>query len=342
MRALGYALPFLFLATVPAGFWLGGGWAFLTAGVLPIAICGFDGLLGFDADWAGDPDKGFYRLLPWLYIPAQLAVTLWAAVMVARPETSLVDIIGLTISVGLTSGIFGMLAAHEMVHSPKATERGLGLVHLATCGYMQFRIAHIHGHHVHGATPDDPASARRGETAYGFVVRSAVGQAREAWMFEAERLRRRSGAVFSLGNRMLVYLGVEILLLAAVAAFSPRALVFWIGQAVLAVIMLELFNYIAHYGLQRAALAKGGFERMGPQHSWNSSRRMNNWSLFNMGRHSDHHARPTRAYQALETLDQEPELPTGYGGAILLALIPPIWTRLMDSRAAAWSPGTKT
>jgi alkane 1-monooxygenase len=342
MKALRYALPFLFLATVPVGFALGGVWAFLTVAALPLAICGFDGVLGFDSDAEARDDGLSYRLLVWLYIPLQIAVTAWGAMEAARSGVALVEVIGLTISTGLTAGIFGMLAAHEMVHSTAPRERALGLIQLASTGYMHFRIAHIYGHHVRGATPEDPASARRGESVYIFVVRSVTGQAREAWRFEAARLRRRNRPVFSPGNRMLVYGAAQGLIAVSVGLFSLRSLAFWISQAILAVFMLELFNYIAHYGLQRRLRPSGGYERIEARHSWNSTRRMNNWSLFNMGRHSDHHRSPTRAYQALRPEADEPELPTGYGGAILMALIPPLWRVVMDPRVDAWSSAVRT
>jgi alkane 1-monooxygenase len=262
-------------------------------------------------------------------------VTAWAAFLIARPGVNLVEAIGLTVSVGVTAGIFGILAAHEMVHSPVAAERALGLVLLASVGYMHFRIAHIHGHHVHAATFKDPATARRGEGAYRFIVRSVSGQVREAWAFETARLRRGGRRVFGPGNRVLLYFAIEALLGAGVAFLGPRSLAFFVGQAVLAVALLEMFNYIAHYGLARRPLG-GGLERLGPRHSWNSSRRMNNWSLFNMGRHSDHHRRPTQAYQRLEIEPDAPELPTGYAGAILLALTPPLWRKVMDPRVDVW------
>jgi alkane 1-monooxygenase len=336
MRALRFSIPFLFLASAPLGFVLGGAWAYLTLALVPLALSGFDLALGFEPDADAPPGALRYRLLPYLYIAAQVAVTVWAAFAVGRPGVSLVAAVGLSLSVGITAGIFGILAAHEMVHSPLAAERGLGLVLLASVGYMHFRIAHIHGHHVHAATFRDSASARRGEGAYRFILRSVTGQAREAWTFEATRLRRSGRRVLDPANRMLLYLAIEALIGAGVAAFSLRAFAFWIAQAVLAVALLEMFNYIAHYGLARRRLAGGGLERLGPHHSWNSSRRMNNWALFNMGRHSDHHRRPTQAYQRLQIEPDAPELPTGYAGAILLALTPPLWRRVMDPRVDAW------
>jgi alkane 1-monooxygenase len=335
MRALKYGIPFLFLAATPLGFLLGGAWSFTAIAVLPLAMLGLDQTLGDERELSFHDGGATYRLLPWLYIGLQIAVDIWAAIAVAEPGTSFVEALGLTLSVGVTTGVFGILAAHEMVHSPLAWERGLGLTLLATVGYMHFRIAHIHGHHVRGATRDDPATARRGETVYAFVVRSVIGQAREAWDFEAARLTRRGRPIFGLANRMLLYVGVEISIVLALCFLGLRALAFWFAQAVLAIVLLELFNYIAHYGLERRRRPDGVFERIAPEHSWNSMRRMNNCALFNMGRHSDHHRRPTSPYQRLEAEPDAPQLPFGYAGAILCALLPPLWRSRMDPRVDA-------
>lgn len=337
MTTLRYSIPLVFLATAPAGFLLGGPWSFLSLAVLPLGLGGFDLLLGFEQAPPGPDASLAYRLLPLIYVPLLLGLDVWAAITIANPATPALDAAGLTISMGLNAGVFGMLAAHELVHSLSAGERALGLSMLAAVGYMQFRIAHLHGHHVRAATPDDPATARRGEGAYGFIVRSAVGQYREAWAFEGKRLRRKGLSVWSPANRMLRYLAIELAVVGAVSLLGLRALAFLLVQAVLAIALLELFNYIAHYGLRRRVQPDGSMERLAARHSWNSSRRMNNWSLFNMGRHSDHHGHPTRRYQRLEPLPDSPELPSGYAGSILLALIPPLWRRVMDPRADAWS-----
>lgn len=336
MRTLRFSIPFLFLASAPLGFVLGGVWAFLTVALVPVALCTFDMVLGFEARSEAPAGGRRYRALPYLYIALQVAVTAWAAFAIGGPGVSLVEAVGLTVSIGVTAGIFGILAAHEMVHSPVPAERGLGLVLLASVGYMHFRIAHIHGHHVHAATFRDSATARRGEGAYRFIVRSVVGQLREAWTFETARLRFGGRRVFGPANRMLIYFAVEVLIVGVVACLGLHSLAFFVSQAVLAVALLEMFNYIAHYGLTRRPQASGGLERLGPRHSWNSSRRMNNWALFNMGRHADHHRRPTQAYQRLEVEPDAPELPTGYAGAILLALTPPLWRRVMDPRVEVW------
>jgi alkane 1-monooxygenase len=262
----------------------------------------------------------------------------WATAWVARPATSLTEAAGLAVSTGVTVGVFGFVAAHEMIHSRNPRERALGLALLGSVFYMHFRIAHVYGHHRRAATIEDPASARLGEGLYAFLVRSVAGQWREAWSFEAQRQRR------GLRNRMVVYLAMEAAFLIAVALVSLRAFVFLVAVAVVAVALLESFNYVAHYGLSRRVGPNGRAERLGPQHSWNSGRRMNNAALFNMGRHSDHHRAMTRSYERLQALSGTAELPSGYAAAMLMALIPPLWRRVMDPRAekiqAAISSGT--
>jgi alkane 1-monooxygenase len=330
-----FCAPFLFLATAPAGLLLGGAWTFLTLALVPLALCGLDWALG------GEPEDGrssagpIVQMIPRLYVLAQIAVSVWMAARLTRPGIGITETVGATLSAGLAAGVFGMSAAHDLVHRRAGAERALGLSFLALVGYMHFRIAHIHGHHVRAATPADPATARRGESAYAFIGRTVVGQAREAWGFEAARLRRRGRPPIGPGNRILRYVAIEGLVAAGFAALGPRAFGFWLCQAMISVVMLELFNYIAHYGMARRVRPDGTLERLSARHSWNASRRMNNAALFNMGRHSDHHRRPSQAYAALEAMEGAPELPTGYAGAILLALAPSLWRRVMDPRLDA-------
>ncbi len=340
LRPLSFAVPFAFLAATAGGVALGGVWPLITLAVTPLVLCGLDHGLGMETETAGAPEGAAFRLLPRLFVLLQAVLTIWTASHLAQAPQTPLAVSAAALSVGVSAGVFGMLAAHELVHRSDRSERGLGLIMLALFGYMHFRIAHIHGHHVRAATREDAASARRGEGVYRFLVRTVTGQFQEAWAFEAERLRRAGRRAFHPSNRMLGYLAVELAIAAGFATLGRAAFGFWLGQALVAVLMLELFNYIAHYGLVR----RPG-ERLGPQHAWNASRLMNNRALFNMGRHSDHHRRPQRAYQSLEGMEEGPELPTGYAGAILLALFPPLWRAVMDPKldalgyqAAASSP----
>ena len=335
MAPFRYLTPFIFLALVPAGVWLGGAWTFLAAAATPLGLMGLDVALGKEATGGKLLGGSVPRWFPRIYIVFQLAVTAWAAALVVRGGTTLVEEVGLIMSLGVTTGVFGFVAAHEMIHSPDPRERALGLTLLGTVLYMHFRIAHVYGHHIRAATAEDPASARLGEGLYAFLPRTVVGQFREAWQFEAQRLQRTDRAVFGFDNRMLRYLTIEMLFLIVIALMSIPALLFVLAISAVSIALLETFNYVAHYGLTRRVGGDGRPERLGPQHSWNSGRRMNNAALFNMGRHSDHHRVMTRSYEELEPLAGASELPSGYAAALLMALAPPLWRRVMDPRARA-------
>lgn len=330
-----YWAAFGFLGLVLAGGWLGGAWTLLLLAVLPLALAGGDWLFGEEPPEAAEPRPIGHRLLPWLYVPLQLGEIAWAGWKISQPGTDFLTTIGLTLSTGLAAGVFGFLAAHELVHSRRPVERFYGLAMLAGVLDMQFAISHVQGHHRRPATFEDPATARRGESLYAFWLRSVTGQAREAWTFETERLARRGRSAFGPGNRMLVFAAIELALVAAVSFAGWRALAFFVAQAVLAVLLLESFNYVAHYGLVRRRRADGRLEPLSPRHSWNSVRRVNNAALFNMGRHADHHRFSARPYNELEVLEGGAQLPCGYAGVILLALIPPLWRRVMDPRVDA-------
>lgn len=335
---LRFLTPFAFLALVPLGALLGGPFTLLAAAVTPLCLAMMDVVLGEDLAEAGPPEAKIPRWLPRVYAVAQLAITCWAAIWVTRPSTSFVEAAGLAVSVGFTMGVFGFLAAHELIHSRDSRERALGLVALGSVFYMHFRIAHVYGHHRRAATAEDAATARLGEGLYAFLVRTLRGQFREAWAFEAERRRRHEKPVIGPGNRMVQYLAIELAFLIAVAFLSWRALAFLLVVAAFAVALLEAFNYVAHYGLLRGVEADGKSKPLAPIHSWNSVRRMNNAALFNMGRHADHHRHMARSYEQLEIMDSGARLPSGYAAALLTALVPPLWRKVMDPRVAAQRP----
>ena len=330
--SLRYAFPFLALSAVP--LLQCSGRVVLMLPLLLLVFLGCDAMLGNQRASGAARAAFAYRLLPRLYIPLQLGVLLWG-VIIARGAKDVGSLVALAAANGVVAGIFGMLAAHDMIHSRRRLERMLGLAMLAPLGYMHFRISHLQGHHRLAATPDDPATARRGETAYQFFLRSIPGQWRQAWRMESARLAARGLPLRA--HRVLHYAAIETAVALMVAMLlGAHALLFQLLVATIAILILELFNYVAHYGLMRQPLSEGGVEKLGPQHSWNTPRRFNNWALFNGGHHSDHHRVPARAYQDLRPLPATPQLPFGYAGSLSLALLlPPAWHWIMERRLNA-------
>lgn len=273
-----------------------------------------------------------YRALPCLYILVQLAVIVWA--VMASAHTSALGIAALVVSVGLTTGIFGMLTAHEMIHSHNRLEQMWGGLMLTGMSYRHFRIAHVYGHHRYAATARDASTARLDEDFYRFLLRTVPRQFGEAWAFEQARGRRRRHAW--LHNRVNRDVLLAVLLFCAIGwGLGGRSMIFFAADSVVAISVLEMFNYVAHYGLVRERRAGGALEPVAAHHSWNSSNVMANPIIFNMGCHSDHHTRPSSRYETLRYIADSPELPAGYAGSILLALVPPLWRRVMDPRVHA-------
>jgi alkane 1-monooxygenase len=204
---------------------------------------------------------------------------------------------------------------------------------LAQTGYGHFVIEHNRGHHARVATPEDPASARFGESFWAFFPRSVIGAARSGWTLEKRRLAFQGKSPWTLENNVLnAWLLSVVLFAGCIVAFGPVVIPFLIGQAIFGFSLLEVVNYLEHYGLLRQKDANGRYERTQPRHSWNSDHIATNVVLYGLERHSDHHANPTRRYQTLRTFDEAPQLPSGYGTMIGLAYVTPLWRRVMDHR----------
>jgi alkane 1-monooxygenase len=275
----------------------------------------------------------YYRFVTYAFLPVQyVAFFTGFWLMFRHGGLPLVDQLGITFTLGSLNGI-AINTAHEMGHKKEHLERWFARIALAPCGYGHFFIEHNRGHHVRVATPDDPASSRFGESFWAFWPRTVSGSLRNGWRLERTRLRRMGKGVFTLRNDVLNAWAMTIVLWAAVVAiFGWRALPFLLVQAVFAFSLLEVVNYLEHYGLCRQQLPNGRYERVDPRHSWNNNHIVTNLFLYQLQRHSDHHANPTRRYQALRHFDESPQLPAGYAAMIVLAYFPPLWRRVMDHR----------
>ena len=345
-------MPMLpFVAVI--GFATTGRAAFLWIG--PIVILGLVPLLDLvvGLDPSDPPDAvidaleadRYYRWITFLFLPVQYAGFLVALAYLVRGDLTTWQRIGLAVTVGFIAGL-GINTAHELGHKREPVERWLAKIALAQSCYGHFYIEHNRGHHVRVATPNDPASSRMGENFYQFWPRTVVGSARSAWSLEAKRLARRQQSPWHLGNDVLTSWLMSVVLFGAVVLWLGVAVVpYLVLQAVIGFTLLEAVNYLEHYGLLRQRVGVGDherYERVEPRHSWNSNNIATNVLLYHLQRHSDHHANPTRRYQALRDYAEAPALPTGYAGMILLALVPALWRRVMDQRVVTHLGGDAT
>lgn len=281
-----------------------------------------------------------YRILPVLWALI-LAMLLFAGLSLAArihdalawSPRGLFLIGGLVLTLGLMRGLIASIVSHELMHRGSRLEWLLAEVLMGLSTYPHFCIEHVYGHHTRVATPDDPATARYGESIYRFFCRSIPGAVAGAWRIETRRLQRKGRPGWSSDNRMLRYaVALGALYTVIGIAWGVAGIVVFAAQSVVSILALETANYIEHYGLVRDRLADGRWERVQPWHSWDTSSRVTNALLLGLGRHSEHHLNARRPYHALRVRDDAPQLPVGYFAMAQLAFVPPLWFRTMNPR----------
>lgn len=309
--------------------------------------------LWIGADGQNPPDEvmtalendKYYRYATYAYIPFQYASAIFGAYLFTASDLGWLGFdgslgwlgkIGVALTTAIVAGV-GINTAHELGHKKESLERWLAKITLAQVCYGHFYVEHNRGHHVRVATPEDPASARFGETFWEFLPRSTFGGIRSAWELEAQRIRRTGKNPWNprtwADNDVLNALAMSVLFWGVmIAVFGVALLPYVLINAVYGSSLLEAVNYLEHYGLVRQKQASGRYERCTPQHSWNSDHMVTNLFLYHLQRHSDHHANPTRRYQTLRSFSDSPNLPAGYGALIGVTYFPPLWRKLMDHR----------
>ena len=327
-----------------AVLWVGPALIYVILPLLDLGI-GVDGQNPPDDVMAALEGDRYYRWATYAYIPLQYASAILGAYLFTASDLGWLGYdgplgwlgkIGVALSAATVAGV-GINTAHELGHKRDSLERWLAKITLAQVCYGHFYVEHNRGHHVQVATPEDPASARFGETFWEFLPRSVFGGIRSAWQLEAQRIRRQGNSPWHpstwWSNDVLNALAMSVLFWGAMlAVFGPALLPYVIINAVYGSSLLEAVNYLEHYGLTRQKLPNGRYERCTPQHSWNSDHLVTNLFLYHLQRHSDHHANPTRGYQTLRSFEDSPNLPAGYGALIGVVYFPPLWRRLMDHR----------
>jgi len=278
------------------------------------------------------------RIYDWMLyaiVPVQWALLGLFVLTIHTGELAAWEFAGVVFTMGIACGVLGINVAHELGHRTSRAEQWLARALLLSAQYMHFSIEHNRGHHVRVGTFEDPATARFGESLYAFWARSIVMGYRSAWRLECQRMERSGLPRWHPANEMIRFAAAQLGFLALVAAFfGPVVMLAVLAAAVIGILLLETVNYVEHYGLVRPQAGPRP-ARIKPVHSWNSDHPLGRALLFELSRHSDHHYLASRPYQLLRSFDDAPQLPTGYSGMMLLALLPPAWFSLMNPRVRA-------
>jgi len=352
----GWLMPLAIVLSIPAiaagGWWL---WA-PTAGLFIVFMLG-DWLLPRDLSAAIDSDSPVFNLPVYSVLPLLVVLNgtlLWMLgsgdvahigewvrahagidLFAGREATShWLQWFGGMFSLGLLNTLGGTVAGHELTHrTSRPFDVMLGRWALTLTADTSFAIEHVYGHHARVATPDDPATARRGEGFYAFAWRSTIHSYVHAYQMEKARLAKFGKSVwnplaspFMRGNLQNLVPAVAAFALAGFAGLAAWVLIAFLGKE-----LLEIQNYFAHYGLVREA-----GKPVQPRHSWNSNHWMSTNVLYSLARHSHHHAEADAAYWTLDAMPEAPNLPGGYLTMIPVALVPPLFKRVMTPALNEW------
>lgn len=339
MRDLKYISAYLVPITAYFSIQEAGWWSYFTPvfafGLIPL-VEPLTGKSEKNFSEAERQEKVKAKIFDWLLylnLPIVVAILYFFIQRLMLSGLELYEIMGMTLTTGIVLGSSGINVAHELGHRKNKAERFLAWMLLLPSFYMHFYIEHNRGHHKNVSTPLDPASAEKGESLYRFWIRSTVGSYLSAWRIQKKLLDKSEANFISLKNEMLIFHFVELIYIFLIGFFFGVQVLGWVVLAgVFGFLLLETINYVEHYGLRRQLLPSGNYEPVKPRHSWNANQELGRIMLYELTRHSDHHYLASKKYQVLDHHEESPQLPAGYPTCMLMALVPPLWFKIMDKR----------
>ncbi|MFW5877084.1 MAG: fatty acid desaturase [Myxococcota bacterium] len=349
-----FAFHLIGLLAIGAIF-LGGSVA--TAGLLTVVALYMigDALCGDDASTPKFRYPGILTFQLWLALPLLSAIvfaSVWSVstgdplgvgaaitdligydVLAARGANTLGQHVAILVLTGLMIGMVGTITGHELTHRTwDPVSMWIGRWLLAFSFDTNFAIEHVYGHHRYVSTTVDPATAPRGRNVYYHILASTMRGNVSAWKIEADRLRKKHLPVYSWHNAVIrgQLMSITLVVIAYAMGGWPAA-GFFVACALFGKSLLEIVNYMEHYGMVRNPETP-----VQPRHSWNTNRRISSWTMFNLTRHSHHHAQGEVPYQDLKPYADAPMMINGYLTTMVVALIPPLWHKLMTPKVLAW------
>ena len=280
----------------------------------------------------------YYKALVISLIPCQFALLIYGAHAFSSTNSlNLFGRIGWILSNGICSANLALVVGHELIHKPGRTAQIMGSFMLASVCNIGFKIEHLRCHHLNIGTQLDVYSAPLHQSLYDYLLKTCYHNLVNPWKLETRKLNHQGQRFWNWRNEQIVgYVASATLAVMFYSFFGVPGLIFFWAQSVMALIVLQIINYIQHYGLTRCQRDPGKFERPTAAHAWNSNFWLTNIILLHLPCHPDHHLRPDRGYQVLRHLHESPQMPTGYAGMFLMALIPPLWFKVMNPLVYAY------
>ncbi len=257
-----------------------------------------------------------------------------------KDSITLLDKISFISLTSLLIGIIGTTPGHELTHRKREKlDMFVGNWLLAFSWDCAFGLEHVYGHHKNVCLPNDPATAKRGQNLYAFILPAIYKEQRDAWKIEFDHLKRRGNNPYGIHNKMVIgYLRSLFITISAYFIGGIVGMLFYLLCAFIAKSLLEVINYTEHYGLVREPN-----QPVCTRHSWNSNNIMSSLLLFNVTRHSAHHEKSNLKFWELDAYPDAPMMPQGYLSMLYLALfLPFVYHKIMEKKLMDWDENYAT
>lgn len=254
------------------------------------------------------------------------------------PSLSGLQAVALGMGLGLFMGQVSNANAHELIHATNRRLRLLGTMIYISLLFGHHASAHPKVHHVHVATARDPNSARRGQGFYHFWPRAWIGSYRAGWQAETAARARLQHPPAAMTHPYVGYVaGAALAVALAYGLAGLPGVATYLALVSYAQMQLILADYVQHYGLRRRQRRDGRPEPATAGHSWNAPNWYSSAMMLNAPRHSDHHSHPLKLFPSLR-LDPAtmPILPYSLPTMAAIALVPPLWRKVMHPRLDRW------
>ena len=339
---LAYGVPVLFVPLLMVAWWYGGIFILLAPIFGYVIITLFDFVVGESNETSVTIKRSIlnYKILLFSWPLIQFLLLIGSLATISFfDHLNNIEAVGLMMVQGMITGAVGITFAHELMHRSSKIERFFADFLMGMAIYGHFRTEHVLVHHRFVGTKKDAVTARFNESFYSFFLRVIPACFISAWQVEKKRLLIKNRNALSYSNPFLIYFltALSFLCLSFVIA-GLWGITLFLLQAFVAILHLEVVNYIEHYGLVRHKTRDNKYEPTQPHHSWNANHKASNLLLINLQKHSDHHAKPNREYPLLESHDHDtaPQLPFGYPIMVCVSLVPFLWKKIMNPKVLAW------
>ncbi|MEO7174545.1 MAG: fatty acid desaturase [Saprospiraceae bacterium] len=238
--------------------------------------------------------------------------------------SSLGQLIGFSITVGIFTGCFIVTLGHDLLHSSSKWHKALSGFLFTAAGIPHFASEHLCGHHREVGLKEDPTTAKINEIFYSYFFKITFSNIKSIYFtqFGLPLYFRKKIIVSNIG---MIFLLICVWSLIYFFSTNPTyTLTFFIVQGFISYVLYELINYIQHYGLFRSSSNK----KITLDLAWNCYYKYTNYILFLLPLHSLHHLSEKKSN--ITDLKAGPRMPYLYFVMIFMALIPPIWFRKMN------------